>query len=52
MTPSVNYSFLSSKLVKEVFFLGGCLQGLVPDIIQENLQQKFEQNPHLTLNKG
>jgi pantetheine-phosphate adenylyltransferase len=52
MTPSVNYSFLSSNLVKEVSFLGGCLQGLIPETIQEKLQKKIEQNSHLTLNKG
>ena len=52
MTPSVNYSFLSSKLVKEVSFLGGCLKGLIPETIQEKLQEKIEQNSHLTLNKG
>ncbi len=52
MTPSVNYSFLSSKLVKEVSFLGGCLQGLIPETIQEELQKKIELNSHLTQKKG
>jgi pantetheine-phosphate adenylyltransferase len=52
MTPSVDYSFLSSKLVKEVSYLGGCLEGLVPPTIQDLLKKKFEQNPHFTLSKG
>ncbi len=30
LTPKEEYSFLSSRLVKEVFFLGGKLEGLVP----------------------
>ena len=52
MTPSVDYSFLSSKLVKEVSYLGGCLEGLVPPNIEELLRKKFEQNPNPTLLKG
>jgi len=52
MTPSVDYSFLSSKLVKEVSYLGGCLEGLVPQAIEDHLKKKFEQNPHVTLLKG
>jgi pantetheine-phosphate adenylyltransferase len=31
MTPKEEYSYLSSRLVKEVFFLGGTLDGLVPE---------------------
>ena len=30
LTPKEEYSYLSSRLVKEVFFLGGKLDGLVP----------------------
>jgi pantetheine-phosphate adenylyltransferase len=30
LTPKEEYSFLSSRLVKEVFFLGGNVEGLVP----------------------
>jgi pantetheine-phosphate adenylyltransferase len=52
MTPSVDYSFLSSKLVKEVSLLGGCLEGLIPESIEKRLRQKFEQNPNITLYKG
>jgi len=52
MTPTVDYSFLSSQLVKEVSYLGGCLNGLVPQTIEDRLKQKFEQNPPTTLLKG
>jgi pantetheine-phosphate adenylyltransferase len=52
MTPSVNYSFLSSKLVKEVSYLGGCLAGLVPENIEGLLKEKFEQDPQSTILKG
>ncbi|MGB2905835.1 MAG: pantetheine-phosphate adenylyltransferase [Candidatus Aminicenantaceae bacterium] len=52
MTPSVNYSFLSSKLVKEVSYLGGCLMGLVPDNIEGLLKKKFEQDPQSIILKG
>jgi pantetheine-phosphate adenylyltransferase len=42
MMPSVNYSFLSSKLVKEVFLLGGCVKDLVPEIVEKNLKEKLK----------
>jgi len=42
MMPSVSYSFLSSKLVKEVFMLGGCLKDLVPSKIEKKLREKFK----------
>ena len=35
MAPNEEYSYLSSRLVKEVFFLGGDLGGLVPDGVLE-----------------
>lgn len=41
MMPSVNYSFLSSKLVKEVFMLGGCVKDLVPGIVEKKLREKL-----------
>jgi pantetheine-phosphate adenylyltransferase len=42
MMPNVEYSFLSSNLVKEVFELGGCLQGLVPEQVENRLREKFK----------
>jgi len=37
MAPKEEYSYLSSRLVKEVFFLGGDLSGLVPDSVLRHL---------------
>ena len=41
MMPSIEYSFLSSRLVKEVFSLGGCIKNLVPPIVEEKLRKKL-----------
>ena len=40
MAPSEEYSYLSSRLVKEVFFLGGNLEGLVPKSVLRLMAQK------------
>ena len=40
MAPSEVYSFLSSRLCKEVFFLGGDLDGLVPTSVIQRLERK------------
>ena len=37
MMPSLHFTFLSSSLVKEVFTLGGCIQGLVPAVVERRL---------------
>lgn len=37
------YSFLSSSIVKEVSQYGGDIHGLVPDIVEEALKEKFKQ---------
>jgi len=44
LMPNVNYSFLSSKLVKEVSMLGGSLQGLVPMEVEKKLKKKIKIN--------
>lgn len=41
MMPNEAYSYLSSKLVKEVAQLGGELSGLVPLHVEKRLQEKF-----------
>lgn len=41
MMPSLNYTFLSSRLVKEIYMLGGCIKGLVPETVETRLRQKF-----------
>ena len=40
MMPAEAYSYVSSRLVKEVVALGGSVHGLVPDIVEERLRQK------------
>jgi pantetheine-phosphate adenylyltransferase len=42
MMPSVNYSFLNSSVVKEVFSLGGSVKGLVPEIVEKKLREKLK----------
>ena len=37
MVPKEEYIYLSSRLVKEVFFLGGDLTGLVPEMVLREL---------------
>ena len=37
MATSTKYSFLSSSLVKEVARLGGCIDGLVPEEVREDI---------------
>ncbi len=39
--PSESYSFLSSKLVKEIYQLGGEVGSLVPQIVDLKLKEKF-----------
>jgi pantetheine-phosphate adenylyltransferase len=40
MLPGVSYSYLSSKLVREIAQLGAPLKGLVPPIVEERLRAK------------
>jgi pantetheine-phosphate adenylyltransferase len=44
MVPNVKYTYLSSKLVKEIFMLGGCVKGLVPEPVESQLQEKFKKS--------
>jgi pantetheine-phosphate adenylyltransferase len=39
--PSDSYSFLSSKLVKEIYHLGGEVSSMVPQIVDVKLKEKF-----------
>jgi pantetheine-phosphate adenylyltransferase len=45
MMPNVNYSFLSSNLVREVAGLGGSVEGLVPPAVARKLRNKVR-GPH------
>lgn len=40
MLPSGAYSYLSSRLVKEVWGLGGDIHDLVPEVVERRLKQK------------
>jgi pantetheine-phosphate adenylyltransferase len=35
------YSYLSSRLIKEVFKLGGSITGLVPDYVEQRMREKI-----------
>jgi pantetheine-phosphate adenylyltransferase len=41
MLPAVEYTFVSSRLVKEVFRLGGDITRLVPPLVLENLRARL-----------
>ena len=43
MMPAEQYSYISSRLIKEVFALGGRVHGLVPDMVEERLRAKVRQ---------
>ena len=42
MMPAEAYSYLSSRLVREISQLGGTIHGLVPPIIEERLKKKSQ----------
>lgn len=41
MMPAEAYTYLSSRLVKEVFRLGGSVRGLVPELVEQRLIEKM-----------
>ena len=43
MMPAETYSYVSSRLVKEVFQLGGAVTGLVPPLIERRMKEKMNQ---------
>jgi pantetheine-phosphate adenylyltransferase len=44
MMPAEIYSYVSSRLVKEVFQLGGAIEGLVPPLIEKKMREKSDEN--------
>jgi len=44
MLPAETYSFVSSKLIKEIASHGGALSGLVPEDVERRLRIRFDQN--------
>ena len=45
MMPAESYSYLSSRLVKEVFQLGGDVSALVPKLVERRLREKYPGPP-------
>jgi len=42
LMPAEQYSYLSSRLVREVAQLGGSVADLVPPLVEQRLREKFE----------
>jgi pantetheine-phosphate adenylyltransferase len=42
MMPAEQYSYLSSRLVREVAQLGGSIKGLVPEMVEQRLKEKLD----------
>ena len=42
MMPAETYSYVSSRLVKEVFQLGGTVEGLVPPAVEKRMKEKMK----------
>jgi pantetheine-phosphate adenylyltransferase len=43
MMAAEDYSYVSSRLVKEVYQLGGAIEGLVPPSVEARMRQKFNE---------
>lgn len=41
MMPAAQYTYISSRLIKEVFSLGGTVRGLVPEMVETRLSGKL-----------
>ncbi|MFQ5881738.1 MAG: pantetheine-phosphate adenylyltransferase [Candidatus Methylomirabilales bacterium] len=46
LMPHEAYTYLSSRLVKEVAFLGGTVKGLVSPVAERMLREKYHQRRH------
>jgi len=42
LVPAEQYSYVSSRLVKEISNLGGAVTGLVPPIVEKKMKEKFQ----------
>lgn len=42
MLPAEKYSYLSSRIVREIAYLGGPLTGFVPELVEQKLREKVE----------
>ncbi len=41
MMPAERYTYISSRMIKEVFSLGGRVNGLVPEMVEDRLRRKL-----------
>ena len=46
MMPAEQYTYLSSRLIKEVFDLGGEVRGLVPPVVEARMRAKTKERTH------
>lgn len=46
MMPSEAYSYVSSRLVKEIVQLGGSVKGLIPELVEKRLSSKVNGSAH------
>jgi pantetheine-phosphate adenylyltransferase len=46
MMPAEQYTYISSRLIKEVFSLGGQVRGLVPEVVESRLREKQRGQVH------
>ena len=46
MMPAEAYSYVSSRLVKEIVQLGGSVHGLIPDLVEKKLYEKVNGSKH------
>lgn len=44
MTTKTEYSYLSSSVIKQVAYYGGGIEGLVPDVIIDDIYRKIKEN--------
>ena len=49
MMPAEAYSYLSSRLVREIMHLGGNVSGLVPPLIEQRLREKIKGDPKTSI---
>jgi pantetheine-phosphate adenylyltransferase len=42
MMPALSYSYLSSRLVREIAQLGGHISGLVPELVEQRLREEMD----------
>ena len=45
MMPAEQYTYISSRLIKEVFGLGGHIEGLVPPLVEQRLRARRQATP-------